>query len=93
MLPKAMEPGGIQDGSGARQLDSPNESPSFASAVPTTAERAEWVRMPVWFLAAVLLLPLLGVGFLNDDFVGIADLGPRGWALVVQELPPRTSSS
>jgi len=39
--------------------------------------------------AVVVLLPLLGVGFLNDDFVGIVELGPRGWAPLLDQFHPK----
>lgn len=40
------------------------------------------------WLAAIPLVPALGVGFLLDDFVGLQVLMERGWPWVLQQLYP-----
>ncbi|HVN76181.1 MAG TPA: hypothetical protein VMT19_07695 [Thermoanaerobaculaceae bacterium] len=54
---------------------------------PAANERAP--RRALWLAAVVVLLPLLTVGFLADDFIGLVDLGARGWPMLLDELHPR----
>lgn len=79
-----MAAGRNQDDSPGRQHDPDREEPGVPSPAP-----APWAHRAAWVVAAAALLPLLGVGFLVDDFIGIVDLGPRGWSLVLQEFHPR----
>jgi len=67
---------------GLRPHEHHQEQASVSSGAPGSA---------VWLAAVVVLLPLLGVGFLNDDFVGIVDLGPLGWAAVLDQFHPTGS--
>jgi hypothetical protein len=46
-------------------------------------------RRLVWLVAGLVLLPLLGIGFLNDDFVGVVHFGPRGWAGMLDAFHPK----
>ena len=41
-----------------------------------------------WLLAALPLLPVLGLGFFNDDYAGLVEFGARGWAGVLQSFHP-----
>lgn len=41
-----------------------------------------------WLVAAAPLLPVLGVGFLLDDFVGLDAFERKGWAILSEELLP-----
>jgi hypothetical protein len=45
-------------------------------------------RFPVWLLAVVPLLPVLGLGFFNDDYTGLALLGSGGWHEVWEFFHP-----
>jgi hypothetical protein len=46
-------------------------------------------RRAVWLAAGLVLLPLLSIGFLNDDLAGIVDFGRRGWAGVLEQFHPK----
>ena len=46
------------------------------------------LRSAAWLAAGLPLLPLLGVGFLNDDFVGLVQFAARGWRGVLDSFVP-----
>jgi hypothetical protein len=63
------------------------QSPDDGRSVGRKA--GERTRRAWWLGASVVLLPLLAVGFLNDDFVGLMHFGPQGWAGVLDQFHPR----
>ena len=73
---------------GLRRREHRQKPASVSSGPPASAEGRPWVRRAVWLAAVVVLLPLLGVGFLNDDFVGVVELGPLGWTAVLDQFHP-----
>lgn len=58
------------------------------AAVNGTARPAGGRVAPLWLLAALPLLPALGVGFLLDDWIGLAQLTESGWSAVAAQLRP-----
>jgi hypothetical protein len=88
MIRPTMEQGAPRDLGGLRQRKHPQEQVSVSSSAPGSAKGRPWAGRAAWVAAAVVLLPLLGVGFLNDDFVGIVELGPRGWAPLLDQFHP-----
>jgi hypothetical protein len=46
--------------------------------------RSRW-----WLAAGLVLLPLLGIGFLADDYAGLVYFGPQGWAGVLGQFKPK----
>lgn len=88
MIRPAMEQGLQRGLGGLRQREHPQEQVGVSSGAPGSAKGRPWARRAAWLAAVVMLLPLLGVGFLNDDFVGIVELGPRGWAPLLDQFHP-----
>jgi hypothetical protein len=88
MIRRAMEQGLQRGLGGLRQREYPQEQVSVSSGASGAARARPWAGTAAWMAAVVVLLPLLGVGFLNDDFVGIAELGPRGWTRLLDQFHP-----
>jgi hypothetical protein len=66
-----------------RRIDAATSDASRALS-PRSSSAVRWA----WLAAVLPLLPLLGIGFFNDDYEGLTRFARRGWLGVLEQFHP-----